>query len=100
MFLVSQKINCSLFHPQSRLVTLQLGHAGEGVEMINMNVLEAAIGKLQLGRAGEGVEIVGGLPIERLDGPLQLGHAGEGVEISSDLSRRHKRLAASIGPRR
>ncbi len=60
---------------------LQLGHAGEGVEIatwVNKNFFSVT---LQLGHAGEGVEIGEEVPSEDVVHMLQLGHAGEGVEI-------------------
>ncbi len=38
-------------------VKLQLGHAGEGVEIVTMAHREMPLILLQLGHAGEGVEI-------------------------------------------
>ncbi len=57
--------------------------------------------KLQLGHAGEGVEIPRGNRKLNRSGGLQLGHAGEGVEISWSCSGTlHLSRGASIGPRR
>ncbi len=60
---------------------LQLGHAGEGVEITVAERIPSHRPALQLGHAGEGVEIgrEGSGHGQRV--VLQLGHAGEGVEI-------------------
>ncbi len=104
---------------------LQLGHAGEGVEIVIGAWRNRNADGLQLGHAGEGVEIVLVSSSVRADCLLQLGHAGEGVEISSQSlvgagtvgsfnwatpvkawrwdARTHQELrvwVASIGPRR
>ncbi len=41
---------------------------------------------LQLGHAGEGVEIIGKQMLAIIQPELQLGHAGEGVEMPSGLA--------------
>ncbi len=60
---------------------LQLGHAGEGVEITKDNAKLTATILLQLGHAGEGVEMCLVKPCWSPVLLLQLGHAGEGVEI-------------------
>ncbi len=56
--------------------------------------------KLQLGHAGEGVEIcLNSSPVCQLVA-LQLGHAGEGVEIGVPMVQDGIVFTASIGPRR
>jgi len=89
---------------------LQLGHAGEGVEIGQIHgLLKQNNTSLQLGHAGEGVEIRQAFtafatatgfnwatPVKAWRSPashhastsspsLQLGHAGEGVEIRSSV---------------
>ncbi len=56
--------------------------------------------RLQLGHAGEGVEIMPVLPCADLFALLQLGHAGEGVEITAAPTEEKTEAPASIGPRR
>ena len=86
---------------------LQLGHAGEGVEIVSHKPQPVLPGgfnwatpvkawryhhnstnvsltaKLQLGHAGEGVEMSTCRTSTILLTTLQLGHAGEGVEIAT-----------------
>ncbi len=82
------------------LTVLQLGHAGEGVEIIRLPVAGSSCRMLQLGHAGEGVEITGiGMGSAWVWFVLQLSHAGEGVEMSH-LGVRAADRHASIGPRR
>ncbi len=47
---------------------------------------------LQLGHAGEGVEMFESLFVRAIRTELQLGHAGEGVEITVDLGSDNNRL--------
>ena len=67
-------------HPQVKIY-LQLGHAGEGVEICSGVQISGAITVLQLGHAGEGVEMFIAVNISKDLMSLQLGHAGEGVEM-------------------
>ncbi len=60
---------------------LQLGHAGEGVEILKETAEALRENTLQLGHAGEGVEIAYNRSGKERVCVLQLGHAGEGVEI-------------------
>ncbi len=101
---------------------LQLGHAGEGVEIIVAGLPVSSVVGLQLGHAGEGVEISGAnrrfeagfacfnwaTPVKawRSGGDnarllcsmgLQLGHAGEGVEITLAPNDRPKTSALQLG---
>ncbi len=55
---------------------------------------------LQLGHAGEGVEILPLVSHAEFGRLLQLGHAGEGVEISIAANAEFVKFSASIGPRR
>ena len=64
------------------VLVLQLGHAGEGVEMGNNCSYCRKLQRLQLGHAGEGVEITRTRPCLVTGARLQLGHAGEGVEMA------------------
>jgi len=78
----SQYFSCSTCFS----LRLQLGHAGEGVEMAGLHERCSSDGALQLGHAGEGVEIGKLYRHEHIPEGLQLGHAGEGVEMASTYS--------------
>ncbi len=61
---------------------LQLGHAGEGVEIMGCrNALDYGYQQLQLGHAGEGVEISLNIDQSPILPIASIGHAGEGVEM-------------------
>ncbi len=52
---------------------LQLGHAGEGVEIVLLYLFGSAVTMLQLGHAGEGVEILMASQNQFLQKPASIG---------------------------
>ena len=84
-------------------LSLQFGHAGEGVETMPRNrTAHIRSRQLQFGHAGEGVETSRYDELNRTAEAkvLQFGHAGEGVETSLAFSGAVATRPASIRPRR